>query len=91
MCFYEGKKQKNSFISWEFINVRENKYFIKNKNNCYIKLNKTKFTCENIPKYKASFFKLVKVYEEVKKNKIDNEIIEKEPIDLLIRCKLKKK
>ena len=85
MCFYEGKKQKNSFISWEFINVRENKYFIKNKNNCYIKLNKTKFTCENIPKYKASFFKLVKVYEEVKKNKIDNEIIEKEPIDLLIK------
>ena len=30
-------------------------------------------------------FKLVKVYEEVRKNRFDNEIIEKEPIDLLIK------
>ena len=85
LFFSEEKKQENSFISWEFINVRENIYVIKNKNNCYIKLNKTKFSCENIPKNNASLLKLVKVYEEVKKNRFDNEIIEKEPIDLLIK------
>ena len=85
MLFYERQEQNNLFISWEFINVKENIYLIKNKNNCYIKASKTKFTCENIPKYKASLFKLVKVYEEVRKNRFDNEIIEKEPIDLLIK------
>ena len=83
--FYEKKKENNLFITWEFINFKENIYVIKNKNNCYIKERKTKFTCDNIPKYKASLFKLVKVYEEVRKNRFDNEIIEKEPIDLLIK------
>ena len=83
LLFYERKEQNNLFISWEFINVKENIYVIKNKNNCYITASKINFTCENIPKYKASLFKLVKVYEEVTKNRFDNEIIEKEPIDLL--------
>ena len=85
LLFYERKEQNNLFISWEFINVKENIYVIKNKNNCYITASKINFTCENIPKYKASLFKLVKVYEEVTKNRFDNEIIEKEPIDLLIK------
>ena len=85
LIFYEGKKKNNSFIAWEFINVKENIYVIKNKNICYIRVYKTKFTCENITKHKASLIKLVKVFEEVRKNIFDNEIIEKEPIDLLIK------
>ena len=41
--------------------------------------------CDNIPFDKASEFHLTKIYEEVKENKHDNELIEKEPIDVLIK------
>ena len=69
---------------WELIKV-EQKYVIKNKNTCYIKINKMKITCEKNPIKEASLFNLIKIYEEVKENKINNEIIEKEPIDILLK------
>jgi hypothetical protein len=75
---------KNS-TAWEFIISKNNNYAIKNKNNCYIKITKYKITCENLPLEKASLFKLIKLYEEGEENIINEKILEKEPIDILIK------
>jgi hypothetical protein len=75
---------KNS-TAWEFIISKNNNYAIKNKNNCYIKITKYKITCENLPLEKASVFKLIKLYEEGEENIINEKILEKEPIDILIK------
>ncbi len=85
LFFTNHKKNNKSFNEWEFIKTQNNKYAIKNKNNCFIKISKFKKTCENIPIEKASLFNLIKIYEEVKDNKSDIEILEKEPIDILIK------
>ena len=61
-------------------------YVIKNKKNCYIRIIKNKrISCENVPYQKAGFFNLIRLYEEVKNNKLNAKIIEKEPIDVLIK------
>lgn len=70
---------------WNFIEVETEKYIIRNKNNCYIKVNRLKITCEYISFKEASLINIIKIFEEVIENKIFNEIIDKEPIDILIK------
>ena len=70
---------------WTFIKAENNNYRIQNKKKCFIRIKELKIFCENIPESEASLFILTKLYEEVNKWELDNELIEKEPIDLLIK------
>ena len=68
---------------WTFIKSKD-KYKIKNKNQCYIILTSNKITCEKNSNI-AINFKIEKIYEEVNHSKEDLELIDKEPIDILIK------
>ena len=85
VIFISQNIDNNDLTLWNFIEIEKERYIIKNKNNCYLKINKLKITCENIPIQAARLINLIKIYEEVKESKIYNEIIEKEPIDILIK------
>ena len=82
--FYQNNS--NSFL-WNFIEININKYAIKNKDNCFIKLIKLKAYCERITLNEASQFKLNKIYSEVKDNMNAKSmaILNREPIDILIK------
>ena len=70
---------------WSFINNNKSSVIIKNKNGCYIQItSNNKITC-NISFEEASKFSLIKLYEEVNHTKEDMKLIEKEPIDVLIK------
>ena len=83
--FITKNNKKNNNTLWSFIKINNNNYFIKNKNNCYIKINRFNIICDNISPLEATHFNLIKIFEEVKEKKTDNELIEKEPIDALIK------
>ena len=70
---------------WTFIKAENNNYRIQNKKKCFIIIKELEIFCENIPESEASLFSLKKIYEEVNELELDNELIEKEPIDLLIK------
>ena len=72
---------------WNIIQVDDVYFIIKNNNNCYIKIKKLKIVCDLIEPDEASQFKLIKLYDEAKEenNLINLEIINKEPIDVLIK------
>ena len=75
---------KEDLALWKFIEIDNNNYKIKNKNGCYLKVKKFKIKCENITLNEASTFSLVKIYEELIDN-INYELIQKEPVDALIK------
>ena len=77
------KSDKNFF--WSFINNNKSSVIIKNKNGLYIQvLNSNEITCiDSIQN--ASQFYLLKIYEEVHHTEEDIKLIEKEPIDILIK------
>ena len=78
--------EKSNLAYWNFIKTNNtNEYIIQNKNNCYIKIKEINITCENISLENASHFNIIKIYEEVNNNKNDIDLIEKEPIDVLIK------
>lgn len=68
-----------------FIEIEKNNYKIQNKNKCYIKEIKSNIICKNITFEEASKFELIKIYEEIVEDKVNNELIEKEPIDVVIK------
>ena len=73
---------------WSLIKKDKYHFSIKNKNNsCYIKVDKFKYHCENLHLNEATLFKIINVYDEVneKQNITDKEIIDEEPIDILIK------
>ena len=79
---------ENNYLNlWKFIEIKENEYVIKNKEGCYITVHNLMVFCNYIPVEKASSFKLSKIFSEVKskKNPINVEILNKEPIDVLIK------
>ena len=80
---YKFKKKKN--FLWTFIKKKNNKYIIQNRNYCYIKVINFKIKCQNISIEEASQFKFIKIYEEVEINKLNYSLLEKEPIDVLIK------
>ena len=79
-----SKKNDNNNL-WKFIKLINNNYIIINKNECYIKIDKNNYICENISIDEATQFNLMKIYEEVKLSEKEKRIIEKEPIDILIK------
>ncbi len=79
---------ENKTISFEFCfnEVEKNKYIIQHKSGCYLREKNEKLQCsfETLDKY--SNFNLFKLYCEVDKtNEEDLKILEKEPIDVLIK------
>ena len=62
---------------WIFIKTSNNSYIIKNKNQCYLKIIKFKIICEDISFEEATKFNLIKIYNEIIKNKNFNKIIGK--------------
>ena len=76
--------ENSTNIEWTFIES-DNKYIIKNINECYITLNDKSISCENTEISKATKFNLLKIYEEINHTKEDIKLIEKEPIDVLIK------
>jgi len=82
---------ENKIFSFEFtINkIENNAYAIQNKNGCYLKGENLKIICvnEEPPKLFAHFH-LFKIFSEIQKNKNDESILEKEPIDVFIKYKL---
>ena len=75
---------KNDFL-WNFIYINQNNYVIKNNNNCFIKVRNKRINCENITFEQASIFKIIKIYEELKLDNNTIKLLEKEPIDVLIK------
>lgn len=78
-------KRRNNFSLWKIIKNENNYFIIQNKNLCYLTIKSFKLFCENITLEKASKFNLIKIYEEVRLNNNDIDIIENEPIDVLIK------
>ena len=94
LCYFENKKitltnsaiKKNiKYTFWNFIKKNNNNYIIRNINNCYIKIVNYNIICDKINLEEASIFRLIKIYEEVEENDLDNKLIENEPIDVLIK------
>ena len=78
----------NHSENWRFIRLENNYFVIKNKNyQCYIKKNKVKYMCDNISLDKATKFKLIKIFNEVKEFqfRIHKELFDREPVDILIK------
>ena len=80
-----NKRNHRKIDLWNFIKTENNHYIIQNINKCYIIIINYTIICENISFEKASQFNLIKIYEEIKENKLDNELLNKEPIDVLIK------
>ena len=80
-------KKTNNSENWFLIKTNENNYLIRNYNKCYIKLEKSKITCEFINDNDATKFKIIKLFIEKKKeDNIKNiQLINKEPVDVLIK------
>ena len=73
--------EENEF-QWIFIKTNEsNLYIIKNKKECYIS---NKLSCEESIE-KSLRFNITIIYEEVNHSEEDLELIEKEPIDVVIK------
>ena len=78
-------ENKKLNAEWLIIETNNNKYIIQNSNKCYIYCKNNELKCENIQKKEATEFYLIKLYEEINHNEKDLEIIEKEPIDVIIK------
>ena len=85
LSFIQVDIEKNDYITWNFIKIKDNKYAIRNKNKFFIKISNFKIFCKDITIEEASQFDLRLIFKEVKENQLDNEILEKEPIDILIK------
>ena len=70
---------------WTFFEFEQNNYKIHNKNNCFIKIINLNIYCQNITLEEATSLQFLKIYEEISDNEFDNELIDKEPIDILIK------
>ena len=80
-------KNNSYFHLWNLIKLDDNNFIIKNKDNCYLKVNETSPFCETLPFEKATKFKFIRIYSEVndKNNYKHKKLIDKEPIDALIK------
>ena len=80
-------KNNDDFEIWRIVKLKENNFIIKNKqSNCSIFFNDYKFICDNIPIYKITKFRIIKIYSEVnKENNYKYELLNKEPIDIVIK------
>ena len=70
--------------NWKFIES-DGKYYIQSRMKCNIRFKSQNLICDNISLKYATQFNLIKIYEEVNNNKHDINLIEREPIDILIK------
>ena len=76
------------YLTFSFgIKINIDNFIIKNKNNCFIKIDELKVTCADVQPSLASKFKLINIYSEVnQKQQINNiDLIKNEPVDILIK------
>ena len=78
------EKSDDNFL-WLIIKKNENYVLIRSKNGCYIKVNSPNRIICNPSFDEESQFVLIKIYEEVNHSKEDLKLIEREPIDILIK------
>ena len=86
--FLDERKNYSQF--WQLIETNENNYLIKNYNSCFISINnKNNVHCDMISIQNAKNFKLNLIYKELKEKEKNNthklELLNKEPIDILIK------
>ena len=74
---------KDNKEEWNFIEA-DGKYYLQNINKCYIRYTK-KLSCDNISLTKSTKFNLIKIFEEVNNSENDIDLIEREPIDVIIK------
>ena len=81
------KRNKKDIKKWNFIKIKKNIYIVKNNDNSYVIMDKLKVFCEKIPPQKATQFKIIKIFSEIKKKHSteNDELLRKEPIDVLIK------
>ena len=80
---YEKKIDDKFF--WSIIKKNETSFLLSNKNGCHLNIsNKKIINCVDSIE-EASELNLIKVYEEVNNSEADIKLIEKEPIDVLIK------
>ena len=79
----------STFDLWYIHKVSNDSYVFKNIYGCYALIIKLYIFCNYIPEIQATKFKLMKIYNEVnerdKYNIINREILNHEPIDILIK------
>ena len=92
LCYTENRELivNNNYIDlhlWTFFEIDKDNVIIKNDKQCYIKIKKLMVVCENISFSEATKFKLIKIYNEVNEdeNISNSEILNNEPIDILIK------
>ena len=83
-------KRKNYSQFWKLIEIKENNYLIKNYNSCFILIdNNHKVYCDIINTQNITNFKLNLIFQELKEKDKHNinklELLNKEPIDILIK------
>ena len=82
----QNLENEKSNSEWFFIETNNNKYIIQNINKCFIYYKNNNLKCDkNININDASKFSLIKVYEEVNHSEEDLKLIEKEPVDVVIK------
>ena len=80
-------KENNCSDLWKFVEINDNNYIIENQDGCFVKVKKLNVYCYNIPISQATQFKIIKIFTEVKQKTIYhyNELLNREPIDVLIK------
>ena len=78
-------RKKNHSYYWTFMEIKENSFIIKNRKDCYIRINDFEVFCDTKSLNKASSFILNKIYTEVENKPNFNKLLENEPIDILIK------
>ena len=93
MSYLENKELNFNYTSniskeWEIREINNNSFIFKNKDNCWIKIINNNIICDDIiPYYEATQFRINKIYFETEEenNYINNELLNNEPIDVLIK------
>ena len=87
LILYREKYENETFsFTFQLLKIDNNVYTIKSKNGCFLTEENSKIVCKHETPGEMSHFYLLKIFTEVnKENDIDNLILEKEPIDIIIK------
>ena len=80
-------KNNNAYNLWKIIKIDKIHFIIKSIDNCFIKIIGSRVLCDFIYNNNTAKFKLIKLFSELKNNnnKYNGKILNKEPIDILIK------
>ena len=87
LILYPEKYENETFsFTFQLLKIDNNVYTIKSKNGCFLTEENSKIVCKHETPGEMSHFYLLKIFTEVnKENDIDNLILDKEPIDIIIK------